>query len=90
MSRDSHDSSVNDSKTGVVNVTFLFTPTEPINSVTIRQSAISPSDDAGNLGVIFDKHVLMTAHMNKLSQHGLQLLLLYVLLDRSESILIVR
>ena len=55
-------------KTEVVHVTSRFTPTEPINSITVGESAISPSDDARNLGVIFDKHVSMTAHVNKLCQ----------------------
>ena len=43
---------LNDRKTEVVCVTSRFTPTELIDSITIGESAISPSANAGNLGVI--------------------------------------
>ena len=57
---------LNDSKTEVVHVTSRFTPTEPVKHVTIGNSAISPTDAARNLGVIFDQHLSMTAHVNNL------------------------
>ena len=53
-------------KTEVVHVTSRFTQTEPIKHVTIGNSAISPTDAARNLGVIFDQHLSMTAHVNNL------------------------
>jgi hypothetical protein len=59
---------LNDSKTEVVHVTSRFTQADPITPVTIGKSTISPSDAARNLGVIFDQHLSMTAHINKLCQ----------------------
>ena len=61
-----------DSKTEVMHVTFRFTPTEPINSIyfgdkikqtnkTKQNKTKSPFDYARNLGVIFEKHMSMTA-----------------------------
>ena len=59
---------LNDNKTEVIHITSRFRTTEPINPIVIGNSAISPSDAARNLGVIFDKHMSMKAHVNKLCQ----------------------
>ncbi|XP_072044960.1 uncharacterized protein [Amphiura filiformis] len=59
---------LNDSKTEVVHIASPFTLTDPISAISIGQSDILPSNQVRNLGVTFDHHLSLKAHVNKLCQ----------------------
>ena len=58
---------LNDTKTKVAHMTSCFSKdVTPIQFVTIRQSAVDDDDEARNPGVVADKNILLTTHVNNL------------------------
>ena len=56
---------LNDSKTEVVHMTSRFSKDiSSIPSLTIGQSKVNIVDEARNLGVVMDKHMTLTTHVN--------------------------
>ena len=56
----------NPSKTEIVHFYSRFSNRDPISDINMNQHCISITGEARNLGIIFDKHLTMSGHVNNL------------------------
>ena len=59
---------LNDDKTEVVHFSSRYLPRPPTVNILVGDSEISPSGSARNIGVMFDKHMTMSEHIQKVAR----------------------
>ena len=58
---------LNDAKTEVVHILSRFkTESSSISSITVGQAHVNVVDEARNLGIVMDKHMTLTTHVNNI------------------------
>ena len=62
--------SCNPKKTEVVHFHSRYSNIVPVTNITINDYSIPVSDQARNLGSIFDKHLIMSSHINTICCSG--------------------